>query len=635
MSTPAVTPDAPVVDPAVLRIVRGLYALALVVLFGAALVLRLQHIGEPPLDFFPGWQYYCANRAHYLYLLTNVNVPPAQMAIAQRNAQFNVEPPVAERLAVMAYNLFARESLTIPRVLSVLYWLIGGLFLYLLTARVFSALGGMASLAVYLFHPFGIAASRAFQPDPLMVMLILGALYYIWRYGEGRARGHLIRATLFAAAAIYVKVVAAPFLLFAFAAVHLLREDETPFLRRLLHPQAWLFAGGALLLAVIYYLNGLYGAGFLRGTAGSVGSTAMLRTGEFWLNLLGQWNTVFGITTIPVALLATCLVTHRVARGMLWALWLAYLCYACLFPYGVSTHNYYQLPLLCIIALSLGSLLPTALPAAGRGALGVLWVLLLPVGLYLYTWLYTPAPWGVSLALVVTVALAHLLGRRLLPAAARPYLHGCWIIYLLFGLGLVRPAPLVTLALLAGLALLGALAVRLVPWLRARADAYRYTATALCAAFVLIAGFQGVYNDARSPAAWQQAAKQRARHATVPWAMAKVGELTNHSQKIIELQLANGGPLQYYGQVCSVSWPTRIDMMANEMRGLPAIPMEERFARVMEQGYEYFVITDRREEMYQMDLLMMLDASFECVGATDQFAIFDLRKPLAKPDAVH
>lgn len=645
MRTADVTPAPPPADATVAGLMRALHILVLVALFGTGLVLRLLYISQPPLDFFPGRQFYCANRAHYLYLLTNVNVTDEQRVIAKRNAQFNAEPPVVERIAAIAYNILAGENLTIPRVLSVLFWLAGGLFLYLLAARIFSAWGGLASLAFYLFHPFGIAASRAFQPDPLMVMLMLGALYHIWRYGEARARRHLIWGALFAAAAIYVKVMAAPFLLLAFAAVHLLRDEETPLLRRLLHPQAWIFAGSALLLAVIYYVNGLYGAGFLRGTSGSVGTLAMAGGGEFWLRWLYQVNVVFGVTTLPVALLATCLVTNRAARGMLWGLWLGYLCYGLLFPYGVSTHDYYQLPLLLIIALSVGSLVSGALPAAGRTPLIVLWLLLAPVGLFLYSALYFPASVGSALALLVLVALAHALGRRLLPEAARPYLHGFWVVYLLFGLSLLTMASpafgtrvhnlwqVLMLAILTVVALGGALAVRLAPWLRARGDGYRFVATALCAAFVLLAGFQTVYNDARSPAAQAQAAKKRERDSLVPAAMATVGELTHHSQKIIELQLANGGPLQYYGQACSDPWPTRLDMASMEMRGQKVIPMEERFAQVMAKGYDYFVITDRMEEMYQMNLLMMLDASFECVGATKQFAIFDLRKPKA-PESV-
>ena len=61
----------------------------------------------------------------------------------------------------------------VARIYSSLFWLIGGIFLFLLARDFVSFEGGLVSTAYYLIFPYAIIGSRSFQPDLLMIMLLL------------------------------------------------------------------------------------------------------------------------------------------------------------------------------------------------------------------------------------------------------------------------------------------------------------------------------------------------------------------------------------------------------------------------------------------------------------------------------
>ena len=130
----------------------------LIVLFAlliAAFGLRCYHLTQPPLDFHPTCQYrsLILSRAHYF---ENVgSVPEWQQHVARINKQmtFIKEPPIIEYLVAWAYQLVGAEQLWIPRMFSVTFWVLGGLFLYMLTSEMVSPPG--ASL-----RPAGLGAAK-------------------------------------------------------------------------------------------------------------------------------------------------------------------------------------------------------------------------------------------------------------------------------------------------------------------------------------------------------------------------------------------------------------------------------------------------------------------------------------------
>ena len=108
-------------------------ALTLVLLFGAALAIRAYDITDLPLDFHPTRQLFSATKARGMYYESLSDVPEWQreFAIQQWKSKVTIEPEILERLTAFLYQ-FTDEQLWIPRLISAVFWLVGGIFIYLL-----------------------------------------------------------------------------------------------------------------------------------------------------------------------------------------------------------------------------------------------------------------------------------------------------------------------------------------------------------------------------------------------------------------------------------------------------------------------------------------------------------------------
>src|SRR5260221_713427 len=153
---------------------RLVKSIALVFIFSLALGIRLYDLTDLPLDFHPTRQLLSVIKARGLYYETQPDgISTAQLEAGIQMAQLKagVEPVVFERLVAFTYR-FTGEEIWIARIYSSLFWLIGGIFLFLLVQELVSFDGALLATAYYLFFPYAIFASRSFQPDPFMVMLI-------------------------------------------------------------------------------------------------------------------------------------------------------------------------------------------------------------------------------------------------------------------------------------------------------------------------------------------------------------------------------------------------------------------------------------------------------------------------------
>ena len=130
-----------------------------------------------------------------------------------------LEPPVQEIITASIYLLINRENLWIPRFLSSLFWVVGGLFFYQIAKRMMTGKAAVVITAYYLFLPVGVLTSISFQPDSLMMMLLLISLLAIFRYSEKPLRTRLILAGIVSGLAILVKPVCIFTISFAFIAL--------------------------------------------------------------------------------------------------------------------------------------------------------------------------------------------------------------------------------------------------------------------------------------------------------------------------------------------------------------------------------------------------------------------------------
>jgi hypothetical protein len=414
---------------------EGLFLFGLLFL---GLGLRMINLTDPQLDFHPTRQLRSAIIARGMYYQ---NLPAADPQLRQAAMQIRAtmevyEPPILEQLVATTYRLLGAEQLWVARVYSSLFWLIGGVALYALVRRIFSAGAGLCSLAFYLVLPWGVTASRAFQPDPWMVMWILVAAYLLYRWMEtdlGSWRWTIL-AGLSAGLAILVKAYAVypvgGMAMGVFLAV--LFKREPGFLKRLLSfllkPQLWVFALLTVLPPAVYYL-GLGDRSTSFASFWIFSFTGMLLEHKFYIRWLGLIRGLLDVMVFFAALLGAFVFPSR-ARAQVLGLWIGYFLIGATFPFQIYTHDYYSLVLVPIGAISLAPYFDLILSQVRRQPWlwrVVFYIAMLAVGGY-YAWVARsqivaqnfrtePIPWQIMGSALpqngAIIGLTHDYGNRL------------------------------------------------------------------------------------------------------------------------------------------------------------------------------------------------------------------------------
>src|SRR5512140_1874552 len=333
---------------------RWLLVAALLVLFGLGLSLRLYDLTNPPLDFHPTRQVLAALKARGMYLQSAGGVPDWQrkMAIQQWKTKSEVEPEVVEHLVAFTYG-FTGEQLWVPRAYSSLFWVIGGVFLFLLVRGLISVDGAVAATAYYLFFPYAVVASRSFQPDPLMVMLLIAFWWAFWRWSKAQSWGWALASGIIGGFAIYIKFVSAFFVVGGALGLLLGTFSVQDALRKV---QLWVIAALGLLPGAAYIFYGVVLHGFLGRQFGGRFIPALLLSPYNYVQWAMMASMAAGALAIMLALLGLLFVQARPARFFVFGLWIAYILFGLFFDYHVATHDYYHLPLIPIVAISLAPL---------------------------------------------------------------------------------------------------------------------------------------------------------------------------------------------------------------------------------------------------------------------------------------
>lgn len=328
-----------------------LVTLLVILAFALGLGIRLFDLTDLPLDFNPTRQLFSAIKARGMYYQYAPDVPDWQreMAIAQWQAKADVEPPVIETLTAGLYLLFG-EHLWFGRLIASLAWLLGGLALYALARRIASADGALAALLYYLFLDFGVIASRSFQPDPLMVGLTLAALWAFDHWLDGRTWKWTVVAGLLAGMSVFVKSVAVFPLLGGFALMLVWTRGWKAALK---DRQAWALALLTALPTAVYMVYGLYISKDVELAMGLRFFPSLWVDPSFYVRWKNIISNTLGFGPFLLALLGIFLAGAGRERALLLGTLLGYLAYGFALSYHISTHNYYQLPLMVFIAPSL------------------------------------------------------------------------------------------------------------------------------------------------------------------------------------------------------------------------------------------------------------------------------------------
>jgi hypothetical protein len=219
--------------------------------------------------------------------------------------------------------------------------------LYLIARKMVSPTASLFAVAFYLLDPAVVLPSRAFMPDPLMIMLLVMSVYFIVCYHEQPTTGRLMVAVVVSSLALFVKPGICLFQIYgAFFALMVYRRGLLGSLRSL---HVYLFAVLTLIPMAIYY------ALFLRGVAGGRIEPELLLSLSFWRGWLWQIEYMVGYVAFAGALLGMLLLRPGLPRALLAGLWAGYFLFGLVFEHHVQTHDYYSLQVIPVVALSLGA----------------------------------------------------------------------------------------------------------------------------------------------------------------------------------------------------------------------------------------------------------------------------------------
>ena len=331
-------------------------AIAIAVLMLAAIAIRGYGLSDPVVTFHATRHYRSALLARACYYDRATQIAPQAKAVADANREMQPagELPLMEWLACGAYLAVGAEQVAIPRGVAAGSWVIGALPLAWLAVRFSSPAAALIAVALYLFLPYGIVATRNFQPDPLMTLASLVALTAVVRHHASPARPTLLSAAALIAIAGLVK----PMSVFL----------TIPPVLALAWPRGAEGRPRAVRAAVMIVTLGLlppalyYGYGAVAGTLAQDQMRmrfvpGLIGTGFFWRGLFEQASRVMTLPLLALALAGAACAASAASRAVLLSLFAGYAAFAVAFTYHMPTHDYYHLPYIAVTALGAAALI--------------------------------------------------------------------------------------------------------------------------------------------------------------------------------------------------------------------------------------------------------------------------------------
>ena len=324
----------------------------LLVILICGLGVRLFDLTDPPLDFAATRQLRSALIARGLYYPQAENAQEWQREMAEKQGMHSmIEPTILENIVAATYRLAGGEYVWIARIYSSIFWVLGGIALFLLVKEMVSADGAYLALTYYLFVPFGIVASRSFQPDPLLTALIVLSWWTFYRWYRTSTWKWALVAGVSTGSAMLVKSTAVFFLVFGFAMLVLSKEKIGKLIK---DTQVWVIVILSSVPVLSYHLYGVFVVGSLGQQFQGRFFPEMLRELEYYL----KWKNAVAAVTGHEIILATAILgllffIRKKELGLFLGIWFGYILYCLFFTYHITTHYYYHLPLIPLTALLL------------------------------------------------------------------------------------------------------------------------------------------------------------------------------------------------------------------------------------------------------------------------------------------
>jgi 4-amino-4-deoxy-L-arabinose transferase-like glycosyltransferase len=326
-----------------------LWAAAVAGAVGIGVVVRLIGIGLPPLSFHPARQLCDAMMAKgYWVHLGGVTPPGVRDAVLSGQPGF-AEPPLIQGAAAVLYRVTGGEQLALVRALLALLWVAAVPAMWGLARRLLDRPSAYVACAVWLLLPFGVAASRSFQPDGPMAVGILLSAWALVRDDDLRTPRSRVLAVCLASATVFVKIVG----------VFFVAPVLVVLLRRRLGSRWWrsrrCWADGTVIVGpALLFVSAATASGAIQGGEEGRFFPRLLVSTSFWADWWHMAGRVVGPILVAVALAGLAMTGGR-ARSVLLALLGGYVAMGLVFSYHYSSHDYYHLPLIVPVALGAGA----------------------------------------------------------------------------------------------------------------------------------------------------------------------------------------------------------------------------------------------------------------------------------------
>lgn len=267
--------------------------------------------------------------------------------LLNNNRLFLTEPPVYQTIVAFFYRLLGIK-IELARITSILFSLGSMVFLFLIAKKYFSFRVGLLSALIFGLLPYNIYYSRVVLPEPMIIFLILGLVYFFDKWLSENNKIWWIIALIFGMITLTQKsfpVFMAPVLIYM-----AYKRYSFGFLKK---PFMWIFA----LLIIIPFVfwrfwisnfpegippyDWLFNQGDIRFKGAFFWWIFAERIGKL---ILGYWGLV------PLGLGLALLPSKK--EGWLFHLWLLMvIVYVTVFAAGNVTHDYYQVYFVPILAI--------------------------------------------------------------------------------------------------------------------------------------------------------------------------------------------------------------------------------------------------------------------------------------------
>jgi len=320
------------------------------------LIIRVSDLFDAPLDFHPTRQLHSALIARGMYYQTLENAPEWQreMSFKQWQAEGLIEPQIMERLTTFIYQLFGSEILWAARLWAILFWMVGGIFLFLITEEIADFAAGTFAVIFYMVWPYAAVASRAFQPEPLLIASMIMSIWAFIKWMNNQKVSWAILAGILSGFSIYVKFSALFFLAPAFVSVVIQRYGYKDFLKK---KHIWIIGTLSILPHLVYLFYGVVVLGTLGEQFGFRFFPQRWIRPLFYLQWILELDSTIDFVIVLAAVLGITLFTRKKYFSLLAGFLLGYVLYGFVFSYHITTHDYYHLPLIIPVSIGLGIIL--------------------------------------------------------------------------------------------------------------------------------------------------------------------------------------------------------------------------------------------------------------------------------------